>query len=158
LFETLDAVAECMDIRRVGIKISPASWETGLFYSTADTLPTYDYVIDRLNHYDLSHLFMMRLPEKDSVISHLQCDELYRHYRKIYHGTLIANAGFDQAQANRILEQGQADLVAFGRKYIANPDLVSRFRHGYPLAEPDPSTFYEGGVNGFADYPAYREP
>jgi N-ethylmaleimide reductase len=155
LFEVLDAVAERVDIRRVGVKLGPTSWESGLFYSTPETLPTYDYVIDRLNDYNLSHVLMMRLPAKESIISHLQGDELFRHYRKIYRGTLIANAGYDQAGANVVLADGHADLVAFGRKYIANPDLVQRFRCGYPLAEPDSSTFYEGGVRGFADYPCH---
>jgi N-ethylmaleimide reductase len=69
-------------------------------------------------------------------------------------GELITNAGYDKASANAVLTGGQADLVAFGVPYLANPDLDARFRADTPLNPPDPATFYGGGEKGYTDYPA----
>ena len=67
---------------------------------------------------------------------------------------LIVNTGFDKAKANAVLGAGGADLVAFGVPYIANPDLVRRFREDAPLNKPDPKTFYGVGPGGYTDYTA----
>jgi N-ethylmaleimide reductase len=69
----------------------------------------------------------------------------------------MANNGYDLAMAEQALAGGDADLIAFGRPYIANPDLVERFRAGAPLAEIDPATLYGGGAHGYTDYPALSE-
>ena len=76
------------------------------------------------------------------------------HLRTIFGGTLITAAGYTLAKANEVLARGDADLVAFGRLFIANPDLPERFRRGAQLNEPDPATFYGGGERGYTDYPA----
>ena len=66
---------------------------------------------------------------------------------------IIVNTGFDKAKANAVLASGNADLVAFGVPYIANPDLLERFRTDAPLNKPDPATFYGIGPKGYTDYP-----
>ena len=69
-------------------------------------------------------------------------------------GPLIANEGFDQKSAEQILEAGKADAVAFGKLFIANPDLPQRFAKAAPLNPWDSATFYSGGAKGYTDYPA----
>ena len=72
----------------------------------------------------------------------------------MFSGAIILNTGFDKAKANAVLASEDADLVAFGVPYIANPDLAARLRTGGPLNKPDPSTFYGEGPKGYTDYPA----
>ena len=80
-----------------------------------------------------------------------------KHYRPLYNGTLIINKGFTKATAIKVLEEGDADLVAFGVPFIANPDLVKRFETDAALNSPDPGTFYTPGAKGYTDYPALSE-
>jgi hypothetical protein len=70
-------------------------------------------------------------------------------------GRYIANEKFTLATANEVLASGEADAVAFGVPFLANPDLPARFRRGVPLNVPDPSTFYAPGAKGYTDYPAF---
>jgi N-ethylmaleimide reductase len=79
-----------------------------------------------------------------------------RHFRPLCKGTLIANVKMDRDRGNRLIAEGLADLVAFGRPYIANPDLVQRFADNTPLAEVDWETVYASGPHGYSDYPAYE--
>jgi N-ethylmaleimide reductase len=155
LFEILDAVGEVVDLRRVGVKTGPALSETGMFVSSAETLATSDYVITRLNNYDLSHLLLMgAMAELPDAAADLQGDGMFSRFRGLYHGTIIANVGFDQTRGNRIIEEGLADMVAFGKPFIANPDLPHRFAAHVPLIEGDPRTYYGSGAKGYTDYPA----
>jgi N-ethylmaleimide reductase len=83
-------------------------------------------------------------------------DGMFRYFRPIYKGTLIANVNMHQERGNRLIAEDLADLVAFGRPYIANPDLVQRFAAGAPLAEVDWETVYGSGSCGYSDYPTYQ--
>jgi N-ethylmaleimide reductase len=74
--------------------------------------------------------------------------------RRAFGGAYIANNGYDLALAKKALAEGRADLIAFGKPYIANPDLVERLRAGAALARPDQATFYGGDAHGYTDYPA----
>jgi N-ethylmaleimide reductase len=77
--------------------------------------------------------------------------------RKLYSGALIGNCGYTQETAEAAIASGDADMIAFGRPYIANPDLVDRFSNGWPLADaPDMSVWYGGGAAGYTDFPAYK--
>jgi N-ethylmaleimide reductase len=80
----------------------------------------------------------------------------YANLRRRFHGAYIANNGYTRAMAEDALVNGRADLFAFGKLYIANPDLVERFRRNAPLAEPDRTTLYGGGAKGYIDYPALK--
>ena len=73
--------------------------------------------------------------------------------RAAFQGAFILAGGFDRASAERALEAGQADLIAFARPFLANPDLVARLRTDTPLNTPDPTTFYTPGAKGYTDYP-----
>jgi N-ethylmaleimide reductase len=155
LFEVLDAVASVIDSKRIGLKTGPAFPETGMFTSTAETLPTFEYVISRLNDGDLSHLLLMGAMADLSAtpLAALQGDGMFRHFREIYSGNLIGNVGFDRERANKLIKEGVIDLTAFGRPFIANPDLPARFAKDAPLNDVDLAKIYGGGAEGYTDYP-----
>ena len=157
LFEVVEAVLDEVEPARVGVKISPMH-EGGPFAANDETLPMAEYAIRELNGYGLSHLLLMgnTTDFTGTPLEPLMGDGMFRHFRPIFRGTLIANTRMDAERGNRLIEQGYADLVAFGRPYIANPDLVERLAVGAPLAELDWSTVYGSGPQGYSDYLALR--
>lgn len=156
LFEVIDAIKSYVPENRIGVRLNPSLH--GVFGMTMDeeTIPTFDYIIDRLNTYDLAYL---HLSEPFTDVSGLPFAEtdIAGRYRPMYQGTLIMNSGFDQEKANSYIIEGQADAVAFGKPFISNPDLVDRFQEGVPLAEWDQDTFYTPGEKGYTDYPTFSE-
>jgi N-ethylmaleimide reductase len=76
-----------------------------------------------------------------------------KHFRPLYKGTLIINKGFNGETGNKVIADGDADLVAFGVPFLANPDLVERIRKQAPMNAPDMATFYTPGPKGYVDYP-----
>src|SRR5579859_6519188 len=154
LFEVLESVLAGVDASHVGIKIGPMN-VSGAFTANDQTLPTSEYVIRRLNDYDLAHLLMMAATTdfSDTPLASLAGDGMFRHFRRIYRGTLIANTDMDQDRGNRLIAEGLADMIAFGRPYISNPDLVARFAAGAALADVQWETVYDSGSEGYIDYP-----
>jgi len=84
---------------------------------------------------------------------HFDAPALTPELKKAFGGTLIANESFTRKSASQVLQQGIADAIAFGKAYIANPDLVDRFRQDTPLNELDTETLYGSGAKGYTDYP-----
>jgi len=76
-------------------------------------------------------------------------------FRSAYSGTLMVAGGYTKESGQAVLDAGRADLIAIGRPFISNPDLVERLRNGWPLTEPDRAIFYHGGHHGYIDYPAW---
>ena len=155
LFEVVDAVLEVWPSQRVGVKTGPMMNERGAFQATATTLATSEYVYERLNRYNLSHVFLMRQMADLSrtPIASLAGDGVVHHFRKIYKGPMILNVGLDAENGGRLIAEGAGDMVAFGRDYISNPDLVERIRTGAALNPYDAKTFYLGDHKGYTDYP-----
>jgi len=153
LFEVIDEVKRQMPENRIGVRLNPSLH--GVFGMTLDeeTIPTFDYIIKRLNDYELAYL---HLTEPFTDVTDVPGAEphIAQRYRPLYEGTLIINSNFDQAKGNQVIEAGQADLVAFGKLFIANPDLVERFTVNAPLNKWEQNTFYTLGPNGYTDYPA----
>lgn len=153
LFEVIEAIKNHVPENRIGIRLNPSLH--GLFGMTLDeeTIPTFDYIVRRLNQYNLAYL---HLSEPFTDVTKIPGAELHiaRRYRPLYNGILIINSGFDQEKGNRIIEEGQADLVAFGKLFISNPDLVERFAQNAELNEWDKDTFYAPGPKGYTDYPS----
>ena len=151
-FEVLDAVKEVIPEEKIGARFNPSL--NGVFGMTMDedTIPTFEYIIKKLNDYNLSYI---HLSEPFSDVSDIPyaVTEVAKHFRPLYNGTLMINGGFDQDSGNEVIASGNADLVAFGKPYISNPDLVERFEHGIELAEWDNDTFYTPGKEGYTDYP-----
>jgi N-ethylmaleimide reductase len=155
LFEVVEAMLDEVDPSRVGVKISPMH-ESGPFAANDETLPMAEYAVRELNGYGLSHLLLMGASTDFSgtPLEPLIGDGMFHHFRPIFRRPLIANVGMDAERADRLIAEGLADLVAFGRPFIANPDLVERISTGAPLAEIDWTTVYARGPRGYSDYPA----
>jgi N-ethylmaleimide reductase len=159
LFETLDAVLAAMGGKHVAVKVGPTTDAVGPMAANADTIPTFDYILKRLDTYDLAHVLVsgLAMDVSDTPIASLAGDQILLHARQFYKGTLMANGNFDLARANHIIGTRVADLVAFGRPYISNPDLVERLRDGLPLTPLDDATVYRGRSapsDGYTDYAA----
>jgi N-ethylmaleimide reductase len=151
LFEVLEAVREKIPENRIGVRLNPSLH--GSFGMTLDeeTIPTFDYIAKRLNDYNLAYLHLSEPFTDVSDVPHAET-EIAKHYRPIYKGVLMINNGFDRESGNEILERGLADLVAFGKPYISNPDLVERFEQDTPLTDWNEDTFYTPGKEGYLDY------
>jgi 2,4-dienoyl-CoA reductase-like NADH-dependent reductase (Old Yellow Enzyme family) len=93
--------------------------------------------------------------ERDAHGSELRFD--FPELRRRFNGHYMANGGYDKRRANSAIADGRADCVAFGKSYIANPDLVERYARDAPLNVPDASTFYGGREQGYTDYPALTD-
>ena len=159
LFEVLDAVLEVWPNQRVGVKTGPMTNELGAFKSVDSTLAVSEYVYERLASYDLSHILLMRQMADltGSPIEALSGDSVIHHFRKRYGGSLILNVGINAEHGARLIGEGAGDLVAFGRDYIANPDLVERIAAGAPLNPGRPENYYGSSAAGYTDYPFLRE-
>ena len=147
LFEVIDAVTAVWGSVRVGVRLSPG----GSFNDMGDSQPqqTFGYVVRRLAELNLAYLHLIEQPQDETTTIDLST----RFFRTMYPGTLIVAGGYTLERANAVLKSGDANLVAFGKLFIANPDLVERFRQNAPLNTPNPETFYGGGAEGYIDYP-----
>jgi N-ethylmaleimide reductase len=153
LKEVVEAIVPVWGSDRVGVRLSPL----GTFNDIADDDPeaTFGYVSEMLTQYGLAYLHLVN-PAINAIENHAEPDERSRRVleliRKTYHGTLIIAGGFGEDTAEQWLSTGRADAIAFGRKFLANPDLPERFREHAPLNRDDPSTYYGGGEIGYIDY------
>jgi len=155
-FEVLDAVKEAIPEKKIGVRFNPSLH--GIFGMEVDeeTIPTFEYIMKRLNDYKLAYVHLSE-PFNDVSEVKYAVQNIAEHFRPIYNGTIIINSGFDQKSANKVLEEGNADLVAFGKPYISNPDLVERFERNQDLADWNQDTFYTPGPEGYTDYPKLEE-
>lgn len=150
LFDIVGEVSDAIGSNRVGVRLSPANvWNVP---ADSDTRALYDFVIGALSSFDLAYLHLRDAASDVSGIPNM-VPNVVEHFRGVYQGTLIANTGYDRNKGNLAIANGNADLIAYGIPYIANPDLVERFATGAPLAQADRNTFYVGGANGYIDYP-----
>jgi N-ethylmaleimide reductase len=146
LLEALDAVIDVLGAGRVGLRISPLVDYNDVVDSDPRALVA--YVSEQLDRRSVAHL-ELRHSKHDAP----EEQELARIARQAYRGTLMRNGGFTQAGAEAALQDGSADAIVFGKPFIANPDLVERFRRGAPLNAVDFSTLYTPGPHGYTDYP-----
>ncbi len=146
LAEVVSAVTAVWDSTRVGVRLSPEN----SFNDIRDSQPqqTFNAVADMLRGRALGYLHVV---EGDLMSGARELD--YLELKRRFGGTYMANAGYDFERASAALSAGAADLVAFGRLFLANPDLPARFAQGAPLNTPDPDTFYGGDERGYTDYP-----
>jgi N-ethylmaleimide reductase len=155
-FEVLDAVKQVIPEDKVGVRLNPSMHN--LFGVTLDkeTIPTFDYIIEKLNDYDLAYLHLSEPFTDVSEVPYAET-EIAKRYRPIYKGTIMINGGFDQEKGNKVIAEGNADLVAFGKLFISNPDLVERFAQNVEVSPWDESTFYSEGKEGYIDYEVKTE-
>jgi len=153
MLEITDAVCSVWGADRVGIRLSPLN----PFNDIRDSNPesTFGYVVEQLNRFGLAYLHITAMGADAPGAAGPAFD--LRKLRALFKGTYMVNAGYDKARANAALAAGDADLVAFGVPYIANPDLPERFAQDAPLNDADPATFYGGDAKGYTDYPALSD-
>ncbi len=152
LFDILDEVKSAINIKQVGVRLNPSLHGIQGMMLDEESIAVHDYIVAKLNNYDLAYLHLTE-PFTDVSENPLAIQQVAKHYRPMYKGTLIINHGFNKESATQVLNDGDADLVAFGVPYIANPDLVERFKIDAPLNVPDSSTYYTPGEKGYTDYP-----
>lgn len=152
LLEVVAAAIEVWGADRVGVRLSPA----GTFNTMKDSDPaaTFGYVTEQLGKLGIAYLHVIEPADKSAYKVGGEVVSATRHLKSLFKGTVITAQGYDFETGNAAVARGDADLVAFGKLFIANPDLPSRFRLRAPLNEPDASTFYGGDERGYTDYPA----
>lgn len=146
--EVVTAVAEAIGAERVGVRISPAHNIQGVVEDDpTDTRQTYEAILDGIAGLSLAYLSILADPAADLTVN----------LRSRFEGPIMTNSGFGEIttkqEAAAIIENGQGDLVAVGRPFLANPDLSDRWRADAPLNEINPQTLYGGGAEGYTDYP-----
>jgi N-ethylmaleimide reductase len=154
LLEVVDAIASVWGGNRVAVRIGPG----GTWNSMSDSNPTalFSYVADQLNRFGLAYLHIIEPRVKGNVvIAEGQAPVATEQLRKIFQGKIIAAGGFEPETAEAVVESGDADLVAFGRHFVSNPDLPKRIQFGLPLSAYDRATFYTFDAHGYIDYPSY---
>lgn len=151
-FEVLDAMKEVIPQEKIGTRFNPSLNDVFGMTMDEDTISTFEYIIKKLNDYNLAYVHLSEPFTDVSEIPYAVTD-IAKHFRPLYNGTLIINASFNQDKGNKIIEDGYADLVAFGKPFISNPDLVERFEKNLDLANWDENTFYTPGKKGYTDYP-----
>lgn len=149
MLEVAEAVAQEAGAERTGIRISPVTPANDV--SDSNPQPLFDHIVDGLSALKLVYIHVIEGatggPRDNAPFD-------YGSLRKRFAGAYIANNGYDLKLANEVLDQNKADLIAFGKLFISNPDLVERFKRGAPLNPFDKTTFYGGGAKGYIDYPA----
>jgi N-ethylmaleimide reductase len=148
MLEVSKVVAAEAGADRTGIRISPVTPANDI--SDSNPQPLFDYIVDHLSALKLVYLHVVE-GATGGPRDNIPFD--YHSLRRRFKGTYIANNGYDLALANKTLAANDADLIAFGKLFISNPDLVERLKSGAPLNEPDKATFYGGGAKGYTDYP-----
>lgn len=143
--EIVEAVVDAVTSARVGIRISPGHTFNGIEETDAEAL--YTHYLQRLQTWDLAYLHVMR-----PMVGTMHFDPVTMA-RGIYGGKIIGAGGYDGASGAALIATGGADAVAFGKAYIANPDLVERLKANAPLNKPHEATFYTPGEKGYTDYP-----
>jgi N-ethylmaleimide reductase len=149
MLEVTRAVTSEVGAERTGIRISPVTPSNDI--TDSNPQPLFDYIVDHLNALKLVYIHVI---EGATGGARDIAPFDYRSLRNRFKGAYIANNGYDFELASKVLSANEADLIAFGKPFISNPDLVERFKRGAPLNTPDKATFYGGGVKGYTDYPA----
>jgi N-ethylmaleimide reductase len=156
LLEVVDALVSVWGGDRVAVRIGPG----GTWNNMSDSNPgaLFDYVSAQLNRFDLAYLHIIEPRVKGNVVvAEGQTAIAAERLRKIFNGKIVAAGGFEPDTAEAVVEKGDADLVAFGRYFVANPDLPKRIQEGLPLNSYDRDTFYTFDSRGYTDYPFFAE-
>lgn len=148
--EVVEAVLDAIGSEKTGIRLSPVGRNQGI--SDSNPKETFSYLLEQLNSFNLAFVHLMEPMGDVSDLENYPA-QVTKYFRKVYNGTIITNAGYDQKSGNKAIEEGVADLVAYGRLFLANPDLPARFEANAKLNDADKSTFYGGDEEGYTDYP-----
>jgi len=153
--EVVQAAVDVLGADRVGIRLSPTGNVGGIH--DENRLATFSYLTEQLNQFGLAYLHVIEALPGHSMAAKAGQEPVGPALRKIFTGPFILNGGYTQETAEKALANNEADLIAFGVPYLANPDLVERFEQGAALNTPDQATFYGGDDKGYIDYPSLQE-
>jgi N-ethylmaleimide reductase len=150
----MQAVSKAIGGGRTGLRLSPVTPANDAGQDS-DPAALFGYVIDQLAPLKLAYLHLVEgATGGPRDVAPFDFEALRRRYKAAHPGGhWMVNNGYDRQMALDVVAQGRADLVAFGRPFIGNPDLVKRLREGAPLAAAKQAQFYGGGAEGYTDYP-----
>ncbi len=149
LLEIVEGTVAAIGKERTGVRLSPFVKLNDL-PEYAEEAETHRYMVDALQEMGVVYIHL----SDQGPVGHGKIPEAFiRDLRRRYHGLVVLAGGYTAETAEAALQAGLADLIAFGKPYIANPDLTERFRHNIPLTAGDPDTYYQGGDGGYTDYP-----
>lgn len=149
LLEVTRAVVDTIGADKVGVRLSPVN----PFNDMKDSNPQaiFNHVAGALNQFNLAYLHAV----EGGIHGGGESDPFdFDAFRKLFKGAYMANLSYDKARGNAAVQSGHADVIAYGVPFIANPDLVERFKQDAPLNDADSKTFYGGTEKGYTDYPA----
>ena len=152
LLQVSKAVTEEIGADRVGVRLAPFITARGM--NCPDIIDTIGYAARQLNQLSLAYLHLAEADWDDAPSVPLS---FRQQLRADFDGVLMVAGGYQQDQAEQLLDTGLVDLVAFGRAFIANPDLPERLLNAWPLAEFDAATLFGGNEQGYCDYPSFSE-
>ncbi len=147
LLEATDALIDVWGADRVGVRLAPLSAFNDM--ADADPKTTFTVAAARLGERNIAYLHVVEQNDFADDARSFDLDTL----RDAFGGAYMVNGGYDLGRARKAVASGRAEMVSFGRDFLANPDLPERLREGAELNEADPSTFYGGGAEGYTDYP-----
>lgn len=145
MLEAADAAISVFGPGRVGMHLAPRGDSHGI--SDSNLAATFSYVAGELGRRKIAFI---------AAREHVGPDSLGPHLKELFGGVFVANEAIDQETGQQLIDEGKADAVAFGKLFIANPDLPARFAKHAPLNRPEPNTFYAPGPHGYIDYPAFE--
>jgi N-ethylmaleimide reductase len=151
LSAAVEQVLEVWDSKHVGVRISPTVGFNDM--SDDNPLETFSVAVAKLNSYGLGYLHVVEQAQ-DGKGSSEEALALSAHLRRLWKGLYVVNGGYDGPSGEAAIQTGHADAVAYGRAFLANPDLPRRLQLRAALNKPDPTTFYGGDAAGYTSYPA----
>ncbi|GAB9474592.1 12-oxophytodienoate reductase [Globisporangium polare] len=155
LFGALEAILESLESSQVGIRLSPYGASFGQFES--DVFGTYSYVFNKLNDYDLAYAHIIEPRSFHYDNPNAPKDGATHQFRPVYKGVLMTASGYDRESSIKVVEDGDADMVAIGRYFITNPDIVKRFRLNAHVRPYEGENYYQEGELGYTDFPTLEE-
>jgi len=151
--ETLDAICAEIGENITGIRVAPFGRFGGMS-GFEDEEETWLAMAKSLSSRNAVYV---HISDQETLGAEAIPDGFMAKFRAAYEGVLVVAGGYDQEKAQAALDAGRADLIAIGRPFISNPDLIERYKNGWPIVEPERATFYTGGRTGYIDYAAYGQ-
>ncbi|MEM8799513.1 MAG: alkene reductase [Pseudomonadota bacterium] len=153
LSDVIEAVSGVWSPTQMGVRLSPNTDFGDI--RDSDPVTTFSHAVDVINTHKLGYLHLVE--DFPGMAGQLDTMVETKTLRDRFDGLMIVNGGYDKAKGNQVIADGSADAVTFGRPFLANPDLVKRYLTDAPLNDPDQSTFYGGGAEGYTDYPTLED-
>jgi N-ethylmaleimide reductase len=153
LNEVIEGIRSVWPAQRIGVHLAPNGMYNDM--GSPDYREQFTFVASQLDHFGLAYLHVV-----DGLAfgwHNLGQPMVLAEFRKVFHGPLMGNCGYMEETAEKAIAEGHADLISFGRPFISNPDLVERFRNGWLLAKPAPTSdwYSPSGAQGYTNFPAY---